>query len=116
MKYLLYLESILFGLTTFDATSLAHQLAATNSLPNSFNKEKGKAGEDWLHGFMKRHPELSLRQPDATSAGRAMPFNPENINEFFDVYEETMDRYHSNAFTIVMKPASQQCKPSHQKS
>ena len=114
MKYLLYLESIVFGLTAFDVTSLAHQLAAINSLLNS-SQRKRKAGIDWLHGFKKRHPELSLRQPEATSAARAMPFNPENVNEFFDLYEETMDRYHSNAFTIVMKPASQQGKPSHQK-
>ena len=83
----------MFGLTTKDVRSLAYQLTVRNGLPNSFNKEKAKAGKDWLQRFRKRHPELTLRQPEATSAARAMSFNPVNVNKFFDLYESIMDQY-----------------------
>ena len=43
---------------------------------------------------MKRHPELFVRQPKATSAAKAMSFNPENVNKYVDVYEETIEKYH----------------------
>ena len=67
----LSLESMMFGLTTNDVRNLAFQQAEKNNLPNSFNKAKRKAGKNWLQGFKHRHKELSLRQPEATSAARA---------------------------------------------
>lgn len=94
VKYILELETMMFGLTTNDVRLLAYQLAVRNGLPNSFNKQKEKAGKDWLQAFMKRNPELSLRQPEATSAARAMSFNPANVKKFFDLYDAAMDKYH----------------------
>ena len=93
VEYLLSLESMMFGLTTNDVRNLAFQLAEKNNLPNSFNKAKRKAGKDWLQGFMHRHKELSLRQPEATSAARAKSFNPETVNKFFDLFEAVMNKY-----------------------
>ena len=80
VEYLLFSESMMFGLTTNDFRNLAFQLAEKNNLPNSFNKRK--AGKDWLQGFMHRHKELSLRQPEATSAARAKSFNPKQSINF----------------------------------
>ena len=41
--------------------SLAYQLAEKNDIKHNFNREKCMAGEDWLEGFRKRHPQLILR-------------------------------------------------------
>ena len=72
----------MFSLTICDVRNLTYQFPV--KLPNPFDKKKGKPGKDWLHGFMKRRPELSLRQPEATSADKIMSFNLAYINKLFD--------------------------------
>ena len=46
-------------------------------------KENKIAGIDWLYGFMRRHAELTLRTPEATSIGRAQRLQQENSGEAF---------------------------------
>ncbi|GLV33551.1 hypothetical protein CBL_21471, partial [Carabus blaptoides fortunei] len=48
------------------------------------------AGIDWLQGFMKRNPLLSLRKPENTSLSRASSFTKHNIQEFFQNYERAL--------------------------
>lgn len=65
--------------------SLAYQLAERNQKDHPFSKKTELAGADWLQSFRKRHPELSLRLPGATSAARAQGFNRVSVNSFFEV-------------------------------
>ncbi|XP_030750899.1 uncharacterized protein LOC115878503 [Sitophilus oryzae] len=72
------------GLTTTQTRELAYQFAVANKIvtPPEWNKNN-KAGIHWLHGFMNRHKELSLRQPESTSLSRTSSFNKTNTTTFF---------------------------------
>ncbi|KAJ4433773.1 hypothetical protein ANN_16085 [Periplaneta americana] len=50
-------------LTQRSVMQLAYEIAEKNKLATRFNKETKSGGKEWFSGFMKRHPELRLRQP-----------------------------------------------------
>ncbi|CAK1598648.1 unnamed protein product [Parnassius mnemosyne] len=45
-------------------------------------------GKEWLAGFRRRHPDISLRKPEATSAARAQAFNKPQVALFFNTYQD----------------------------
>ena len=61
------------------------------NIPRSWVAAK-QAGSDWLSGFMKRHPNLSLRTPESTSLSHATSFNRHNVKVFFDKYDAVLQR------------------------
>lgn len=91
-QHILNMESAFFGLTVTDARKLAYQFAEKYHLPHRFNKEKEIAVKKWFARFMKEHPILSLRVPEPTSMARRKGFNKERVNEFFDKYEEILEK------------------------
>jgi hypothetical protein len=42
--------------------------------------------------FMKRHPELSLRKPQAVSTARVKGFNCKNVSVLFSILETEMEK------------------------
>jgi hypothetical protein len=49
------------------------------------------AGKKWFCSFMKRHPTLSLQQPECISMARVKVLNKENVSGFFDVLQKVVD-------------------------
>uniref|UniRef100_A0A2H1VA32 SFRICE_041261 n=1 Tax=Spodoptera frugiperda TaxID=7108 RepID=A0A2H1VA32_SPOFR len=92
--YLIECSGVYFGLSPLEVRKLAYELAVKNgkTFPEKWH-ESQMAGKEWLTGFMKRHPSLSLRTPQATSLSRASSFNEHNVSKFFDNLAEVMDRY-----------------------
>ena len=58
----------------------AKYIFATTPLP---------AAKDWLHGFLRRNSELSLRTPEPTSIARAAGCNSVQVNRFYVILEDT---------------------------
>ncbi|KAK2574896.1 hypothetical protein KPH14_008348 [Odynerus spinipes] len=50
-------------------------------------------GKDWITNFLKRHPKLAIRSPQATSLTRATSFNKTNVESFFNNLFEVMQKY-----------------------
>ncbi|KAJ4434184.1 hypothetical protein ANN_22732 [Periplaneta americana] len=70
---------------------MAFQLAIMKGLNHPFSKNDEAAGRKWLHSFLRRHQELSLRKPQSTSMARIRGFKQENVIKFFDIYEPLMN-------------------------
>lgn len=100
VSHILRLEEHMFGITIRDVRKLAFQLADRNNLPHNFNLERQMAGKCWYYAFMKRHAELSLRQPESTSMARVKGFNKESVYKYFDILEKIVDDYQLDATRI----------------
>lgn len=92
-EYIIKACKLHHGLTRTDVQKLAYQLAISNNLTFPAQWEKNKmAGEDWLNGFRRRHPSISIRKPEGTSLSRATAFNETNVKEFFDNLAQAYQR------------------------
>lgn len=92
VKYILEMESKLFGMTTNDIKIMAYQLAVRNDIAHPFGADK--AGRGWIDHFLTRHRDrLSLRKPTGTSAARVLGFTREKVEPFFDILDQLYDKH-----------------------
>ena len=101
VTYLHHASTIYFGLSPREVRTLAYECAKrfNMKMPSSWS-EREMAGADWFSAFLRRHPDLSIRVPEATSIARATAFNKKNVSHFFEKFEEVMDRYNFDASRI----------------
>lgn len=92
--YVLTLAKLFYGLTPKELRRLAFRYAEENNICHNFNREKRLAGKDWMYGFLKRNPEISLRQPEGTSLNRLAAFNREETDKFYSNLKKLMETYH----------------------
>jgi len=90
VSHIMAMERALFGLTTNDMRRLAFDLAEQLKLKHPFSYVSKMAGVEWLRSFLKRHSDISIRNPEATSLSRAVGFNEAKVNQFFTVYGEVL--------------------------
>ncbi|KAJ2937666.1 hypothetical protein O0L34_g17476 [Tuta absoluta] len=60
-------------------------------IPDTWKRDN-MAGVEWLRCYRARHPELSLKKPEACSLARATAFNPETVKSFFENLRKVYDR------------------------
>jgi hypothetical protein len=94
------MQGMFFGLCPNDVRMLAFDLSQRLNMTDTdgrlnrhvFNPRKLMAGVDWFAGFMRRHNDISLRQPEATSLCRAVGFNRPAVDKFFKLLKAVTER------------------------
>lgn len=83
-----------YGLTRAQFCKICYAMAEKLGVADRFNEAKKSAGRDFLTGFFRRHPDLSIRKPEATSINRILGFNKAEVDRFFENLENVMTKYH----------------------
>lgn len=98
-NYIRLLENQLEGFSGLDIRGLAYDLAEKYKLPHRFKKENELAGEDWLRGFLNRHPEITLKK--RRFFNYKMPsYNKEDIYKLINTFEILVDKHKLKANNI----------------
>ena len=79
--YLVEMADMGFGLSRQEVMRLAFQIAEESGIKHPF--KNCTAGRKWFEAFRFRHPNLTLRTPEALSYARAKSLNPKTIEDFF---------------------------------
>lgn len=90
-RHILTMQKRGFPLTRDDLRKLAYQFAEQLNLKHRFNKQKEKAGYDWLNLFLSRHPEISVRKSEGMSLARTNAMDRNEIAQYFTLLEATME-------------------------
>lgn len=66
VDYIILCSKMCYGKSTKDFRELAFEISQINNkvVPESW-QIYNKAGVDWMQGFLKRHPLVRIRQPEA---------------------------------------------------
>ncbi|CAK1553158.1 unnamed protein product, partial [Leptosia nina] len=94
VDYIIKCSKLYYGLTIKKIRQIAYQYAQKNKLTHNFDQVKQVAGKDWYYNFMKRHPSLSLRTPEATSLNRITAFNETEVGVFYSNLKTIQDQHH----------------------
>lgn len=89
-----------YGLSKKKCLQFAYEFAVKNNskIPENWTRNQA-AGQDWWLAFKKRQ-HLSIREPEATSIGRASAFNRATHKEFFDNLSSVMDKHRFQPWQI----------------
>lgn len=82
------LQKFGFAPSRTDVRFMAFALAEQLGLAHRFDKEERKAGYDWLHLFLQRHRDLSVRTAEGVSLARSTALCRETVNNYFRLVEE----------------------------
>ncbi|XP_063911278.1 uncharacterized protein LOC135128298 [Zophobas morio] len=94
------LAKLFYGLNPLEVRRAAYVYAEKHNIQHRFNKVKQLAGKDWLYGFLKRNPSITIRQPEATSINRVTAFNKAEVTLFFKNLEDIMEKHMFTASKI----------------
>lgn len=89
----LLLSKLFYGISQIELRRVVYEYAEKNKIRHRFNMVTKLAGLDWMYGFLRRNPSLSLRKPEPTSVNRVKAFNRYEVQRFFSNLEVLMERY-----------------------
>ena len=90
-EHLRKMAEIGFPCDQADARKLAYEFAQKKGI-SGFSTRKKSAGYYWFVGFLKRHPELSVKKSENLSIARAMGMNETQVLQWFQKYQDVCSR------------------------
>lgn len=91
VRHIKTLQKFGFAPDTNSVRIWAFQLAEEMKIKHKFNKDNRKAGYDWLHSFLRRHPDISVRTAEGISINRATGMNRETVKQYFELLEKVLN-------------------------
>ena len=84
------MEAHLYGLTPADVRHIVYSYCGKINIKNNFNKDKQCAGKNWFIKYVKRYKEHSVRSPESTSIQRAIGFNRQKVERFYEILQKIL--------------------------
>ena len=86
------MDSVYYGLSISDIQRIVFQYVEKYNIVHPFNKYDVVAGRDLVSGFLKKHPDLSIRKPQGLSVNNVYGLNCNSVTIYFNI-EIVMDKY-----------------------
>ena len=80
------MANIGYGRTREQVSEMVKRLLDEDGRPNPF--VDNYPGRDWWYGFLRRHPQISLRSPEQLQLSRAFACSQERLCAWYGDYEE----------------------------
>ena len=106
-EHCLLIKRMFFDFIMADVMCLDYQLVR-NGIKTHLCKGNENAGRKWLENFRSRHPQISVRNPEALSLSRARGFTSETVAQFFKSMNKQLTPLNIilQDFTVAVTPAS----------
>ena len=86
VQWALKMSEIGYGQTRVQILEMVKRILDNNPRPNPFRDNR--PGKDWWYAFLKRHPNISVRVPQALQSCRASACTPDALDRWFVGYEQ----------------------------
>jgi len=105
-----------YGLKRQDIKRMSFQLAIRSGFKHPLNQEDSEAGKKQFRSFLPKHPVISMRTPEGTSAARMKGFISENVARSFDIYESELRKVNYPVHKIFNADATRITAVQHRHS
>ena len=93
VKYIKDMDNAFYGLTINDLRHVVYDYVDRKKINHPFNTYKKLAGYDFVEGFLKRCPTLSLRKPEDVALNRVFGLNKTSVDQYFNNLQTILDKH-----------------------
>lgn len=93
VRHIQNLSSVGFAPDRQTVRVLAYKFAEKLNISHKFSKECEMAGYAWLNSFLRRNPELTIRQAEGLSVARGQGMNREDTSHFFTILQSVFEEH-----------------------
>lgn len=86
------MANLFYGCTSNQVKTAAFEYAKALKLKHNFNTASRMAGRVWFEGFVSKN-NISVRKPEAISINTVTAFNRSEVQQFYNLLEELMEKY-----------------------